>query len=90
MTWSVDTPMQTGRVTLVPIVETVVSVSGTARLVRGHCRKRPVMFLVFRSDGVTGVDLAGRLHDEAEIERRFPEALARAAEVLSWDAGFLN
>lgn len=86
MTWSVDTPMRAGSVTLVPIVEIVVSINGGSHSVIGQGRKRPLMFLVFRKDGVTGVDLHGKLHDEAEIERLFPEALARATAELAQDA----
>ena len=40
------------------------------------------MILVFRDSGVTGVDVRGRVHQPDEIERRFPEALARARAQL--------
>ena len=82
MNWTVDRPIRAGELVCVPIVETVVSVKGFKGRVAGHGEKRPAMILVFRDSGVTGVDVRGRVHQPDEIERRFPEALARARAQL--------
>lgn len=82
MIWKVGTPIRAGEVTCVPIAHTLVSASGRGRRLAGHCEKRPVLFLLFRNERVTGLDLNGRVFDRDDIERRFPDAIAEASEKL--------
>ena len=78
MTWSVGQPLRVGDAVCVPLVESDVAVRAVGTRLSGHAHKRPCLVLVFRRGEVTGFDLAGHEVDAAEIERRYPGAIAEA------------
>ncbi len=75
MTWSIDQPVRTGTNVFAAIVETRINILPTRRGVVGHGGKCPVMFLLRRGDTVSGWDIHGKPCTEAEIERRYPNAI---------------
>ena len=85
MTWTVDSPIRAGGLACVPIVEATVSVHGSPGRIAGYGKKRPAIILVFRAEGVTGIDMDGRVHDASAIEQRFPNAIAKAVGRMEAD-----
>ncbi len=78
MTWSLGQTVRTGDVVCIPIVETVVSVTGGKARLAGHCEKRPALVLVFCDGEVSGLDMTGGCRDAHEIEGKFPGAIRQA------------
>ncbi len=78
MTWSLGRTVRTGDLVCIPIVETVVSVTGGKARLSGHCEKRPALVLVFRDGEVSGLDMTGARRDLDEIEGKFPGAIRQA------------
>ncbi|MEO0915741.1 MAG: hypothetical protein AAFY31_01985 [Pseudomonadota bacterium] len=83
MNWTIDTPVRAGQLVVVPIVDVTISVESSAFRLAAHGAKRPAMMLVFREAGVIGVDMDGKVHDAAGVERRYPQAIAQATARLA-------
>lgn len=83
MSWSLDTPKHAGGVTCVPIIDTVICVTGGLPRIAGYGRKRPVLILVFGPKDVVGIDLSGETYDVDAIEGRYPEAIAKATALIA-------
>jgi hypothetical protein len=86
MSWSLDKPVRLNRIALVPIVDVVVAAKGDMLHLAAYGAKQPALFLVFRDGEVSGIDLAGHQFDTDELERMYPEAVARATASLAKDA----
>jgi hypothetical protein len=86
MTWTLDHPVRSGETAFCAISNVDVTVKTIAERLAGHGTKRPVVFLVFRSGQVTGIDLCGRILSMERIEARYPMAIALATDLLARDA----
>ena len=87
MTWSIGAAIRARGLSLVPVEVVSVSATGNHNLCLLHGGKRPVIILIFRRDGVVGIDMAGCSHDAESIEKRYPNAIAMALQQLSAGEG---
>lgn len=82
MSWSVGPPVQVGAITFAAIAEVHVTARSYGRTLLAQGKKRPILFLISRGRTTCGVDLEGNTFDQAEIERLYPDAIARMNEQL--------
>ncbi|UWQ64822.1 hypothetical protein K3723_19275 (plasmid) [Leisingera caerulea] len=77
MSWVVDPPVRAGARAFAAVCRIARSGHGSAAAAACSGGKRPVLILIFHRGAVTGAGVDGESYTAAEIEQRFPQAIAR-------------
>jgi hypothetical protein len=77
MNWTVDTPVHLGDSVIAAIVEFKISVNAVGPGLAGWAKKTPLLFIQFRGDRISGLDINGHAYEADEIELLYPTAIAQ-------------
>lgn len=83
MNWTIDKPLRIGDLVIAAIVELQVLVEAAGPTFVGTARKKPLVILQIRQDGVTGTDVNGHGYDEEEIELLYPGAISQVRSAIA-------
>lgn len=77
VSWVVDPPVRAGARAFAAVCRVERSHHYGAAAAACSGEKRPVLILAFHRGGVTAAGVDGKSYSAAEIEERFPQAIAR-------------
>ena len=83
MNWKIDTPIHLGDSVIAVIVECKVSLNLIGPAFAGWVNKRPLLFIQFRGDRISGLDINGHAYEADEIELLYPTAIAQVRAHMS-------
>ncbi|WP_394179330.1 hypothetical protein [Yoonia maritima] len=82
MSWTIDTPVRVGAITVAAIVETELSIRTADPGSMGVGTKRPLLLLLARGNEISAIDMNAHPYEAEEIEYLYPEAIARMRLLL--------